>query len=235
MESVRAPAVAGLSGTDVVAVPRRARLTRDVPCREVSQWGTTAVWGVPGLLVPTRNGRLARLRRWLGESVVRRTDEAAFREYVEGTRLRHYRLALLLCGNEHDAEDLVQHALIQLYTRWQRVCRRGNPDAYIRKIISNKLVDMHRSAYQRHEERTPDVPDGLAERELIDQLVVDRAHLRDALAQLPPFGRTVLILRWYEELSVEETAEVLECSPSKVKRSTSAALLAMRDLLREGK
>ena len=165
---------------------------------------------------------------------MRSDADAAFREYVDATKMRHFRVAALLCGNEHDAEDLVQHALIQLYARWQGVVKRGSPDAYVRKTITNKLIDLRRSAYHRHEERTAEVPDAPADHELIDQLVADRQQLSDALAQLSVFHRAVLVMRWYEQLTVEETADVLGCSTSRVKRGSSAALLQMRNLLGAG-
>ena len=195
--------------------------------------GYDEAWRILGSAAGTRL-RLRRTLRASGDVAMHRDAEIAFREYVDATKMRHFRVAVLLCGNEHDAEDLVQHAYIQLYLRWQAVVKRGSPDAYVRKTITNKLIDLRRSAYHRHEERTAEVPDAPANHELIEQLVADRQQLSDALAQLPTFHRAVLVLRWYEQLTVEETADALDCSTSRVKRGASAALLQMRDLLGAG-
>lgn len=167
-----------------------------------------------------------------GATRVRAEDELEFLDYVEGSMRRHFRVAVLLTGNQHDADDLVQHALIQLYPRWRRLVASGSPDAYVRKTMTNKLIDVRRSAYMRHEERRADVPDEASDADLLSQLVDDRAQISAALSQLSPFRRAVIVLRWYEELSVDEAAETLGCSTSKIKRSTSEALLQMRQLLR---
>src|SRR3712207_2768952 len=124
-------------------------------------------------------------------------QELAFREYVDATMRRHYRVAWSLCGNHHDAEDLVQHALVQLYKHWPRVDHEGSPDGYVRTSLAHRFIDTRRSAFARHELRLGELPeDEDSESALLADRVVDSEVLRQLLLQLPPVERSALVLRY---------------------------------------
>ena len=136
------------------------------------------------------------------------------------------RTALLLTGGDpHSAQDLVQNTLAKLYLAWGRIDHRERVDAYARRILVNEHRNAWRRAWRRHEVATDVLPDaGAATREY------DGAH--DAVwafvATLPPRQRAVIVLRYYEELTEVETAELLGISVGTVKSQAHRALAALR-------
>ena len=149
---------------------------------------------------------------------------AGFSEYVVARRPLMYRTAWVLCGDHHQAEDLVQHVLTRLYVVWPRVGRMDSIDGYVRTMLANANVDRVR----RRREST-----GL---EGFDQSAPDVDHdamldLRDALAQLAPGQRRAVALRHLWGLSVEETAAELGIAPGTVKSQTADAVRRLRALL----
>ena len=159
--------------------------------------------------------------------MARATRDEEFSEYVAQRRTQLRRIAYLLCGDVHKAEDLVQTALMKLYVAWNRVQRAGNVDAYVRRILVNSGIDESRRPW--HRERAgldgvdPVMAEGLA--------TEDRRALMEALATLPPGQRQVVVLRYFLDLSVEETASDLHCSTGTVKSQSSRALARLNDLL----
>jgi RNA polymerase sigma-70 factor (sigma-E family) len=151
--------------------------------------------------------------------------EAEFTEYVtaRGTALR--RTAFLMTGDWHAAEDLTQTALARLYVAWPRV-RLDGADAYARTILARSLVDARRRFWHR-ERPTAQVTD----RPGPDLGAEDRMDLGRALALLPTNQRVVLVLRFWEDMAVEEVARVLDVSPGTVKSRTARALHALRPLI----
>lgn len=151
-----------------------------------------------------------------------------FVEFVQGASGSLRGMAYLICGDWHRADDVVQEALHKLYIAWPRVNRADNVFAYARRTVVNAAIDSGRRAWHR-ERSTADPPDqplgdssgAYAERDLV---------LR-ALAQLPRRQRACVVLRYYEDLSVEQTAAVLGCSTGNVKSQTSRALTKLRPLL----
>ncbi|MEV0901533.1 SigE family RNA polymerase sigma factor [Actinoplanes sp. NPDC049802] len=125
------------------------------------------------------------------------------------------RVAHALTGDPHTAQDLVQGALAKAYARWPRI--HGDAEAYVRKIIYNDRVSAWRRPAHRNEVTVADVPDraaaGRHEQDVTDQITV-----REALLSLPARQRAVLVMRYLEDRSVEETAEVLGCRPGTSKR-----------------
>lgn len=163
-----------------------------------------------------------------------RADEA-FRRWAGDRQLALLRTAVLLTGDHHRAEDLVQEALAKVALRWRRLAD-GNPEAYARQIIVRDNISWWRK--RRNEvvsdiPRGPDVPDIAA--------AADRRMLLDrALAALTPRQRAVVVLRYYDDLSERDTAEALGVTVGTVKSQTSLALRRLReaapelaDLLRE--
>lgn len=135
------------------------------------------------------------------------------------------RTALLLTGDPHSAQDLVQTTLAKLYLAWDRIDDHEHVDAYARRV----LVNEHRSAWRRPWRRREVVTDSVPEAARPEE-GYDGAH--DAVwrfvATLPPRQRAVLVLRYYEELTEAETAGVLGISVGTVKSQASRALASLR-------
>jgi RNA polymerase sigma-70 factor (sigma-E family) len=138
------------------------------------------------------------------------------------------RLAYLLTGDHQLAEDLVQTALARTAVRWSRVAAAGDPQAYVRRIMVNERTTWwRRGRYEtvsRADAVALDVAAGADEAERITR----RVALLAALARLAPRQRAVVVLRYYADMSVEETAESLGCSVGTIKSTTSDALARLR-------
>jgi len=138
------------------------------------------------------------------------------------------RIAYALTGDQHAAEDLVQTALAKAFVRWSRI--RGEAEPYVKQIIYNDSASRWRRP-SRHAETTVAAPPDRA-------VATDPTHeahlrliLRDALLALPPRQRAVLVLRYLEDMSIDETAHVLGCRPGTVASQASRALTKLRDLV----
>ncbi|WP_432975136.1 SigE family RNA polymerase sigma factor [Dactylosporangium sp. CA-233914] len=154
-------------------------------------------------------------------------DEAHFREFVTARFDGLRSLAYLTCGDWHTAEDAVAASLAKLYVRWTKV---DTPLAYVRRAIVHALVDESRRPWRRRERSAGYALPELPGPDHADQ-VDERLRIRAALARMAPGQRAVLVLRYYEGLSVEETAEVLGRQPGTVKSQTARGLTALRALL----
>lgn len=143
-----------------------------------------------------------------------------------GARMRSY--AYLLCGNWHLAEDLAQTAFVKLYLAWNRVNERSTLDQYLRRIITRSVLDEWRRPWRRER---PTGSLALLDRATADPPADERIWLRRVLSDLPPRQRATLVLRFWEDLSVTQTAEVLGVSEGTVKSQTAHGLRALRDLL----
>ena len=139
-------------------------------------------------------------------------------------------MALLLVGqNRAEAEDLLQLALERAYRHWPRVCRLDEPERYVRRVLANASVDRHRWSTRRQEQP---LSAGAAELAVADgsAVVAERDYLLRALATLPRGQRSVLVLRYFEDLSEAETAQVLGCSVGSVKSQAARGLARLRHL-----
>jgi RNA polymerase sigma-70 factor (sigma-E family) len=141
------------------------------------------------------------------------------------------RTAYLLCGGDwHRAEDLVQTTLTKIYVAWSRIRRDGSVDAYSRKIMVRAAIDESRRAYRRREAAVEVLP----EVEVLGGTGVEEAvDVRRALARLPAGQRAVVVLRYWEDLSVADTAAALGRSEGTVKSQSAKGLAALRRLLDE--
>ena len=159
-------------------------------------------------------------------------DEAAYREFVAARMAHLRRVAYLVCGDWHLAEDAVATALARLYLAWNRVRDADKIDAYARTMVVRAVVDEHRRPWRRERANYEDAV-ALSNRSVTDPTsqIDDRLMVREALSRLPRRRRAVLVLRFYEGLSVDETAEALGCSAGTVKSQTARGLAALRDLL----
>jgi RNA polymerase sigma-70 factor (sigma-E family) len=158
-------------------------------------------------------------------------DETEFEAYVtlDGGRLLGF--ALLLVGDYQHAEDLVQTALLRSAGRWPTA--RQNPEGYTRTILVNLARDRWRARRRRQPETLIGDPATLAFPAARDgaAAVLDRQALLRACRLLPAAQRAVLVLRFWEDRSVEETAAVLGCTPGTVKSHTHRALRRLRAVL----
>ncbi|MEW2385893.1 SigE family RNA polymerase sigma factor [Micromonospora sp. NPDC047707] len=156
-------------------------------------------------------------------------DIEGYREYV-GARLEPLRrTAYLLCGDWHTADDLASTALVKLLRHWRRVSVMDSPDAWLRRTLLRVWLDERRRPWRR-EAAWAQVPDA-AVRSGSDG-TADRLTLLALLAELPPRRRAVLVLRYFCDLSVEETARELGCTAGTVKSQTARAIDALRERLR---
>lgn len=154
-----------------------------------------------------------------------------FDEFVAGNLEQLLTTAYLITWDAGEAEDLVQECLLKVARRWPRARRMAQPRAYARRILVNLALDDARGRGRRRGEL-----DGVsavtdeAARDLLVGLEA-RAELLDALERLTPRQRAVLVLRYFNDLTEAQTAEVLGCSPGTVKSNASRGLARLREVL----
>jgi RNA polymerase sigma-70 factor (sigma-E family) len=156
--------------------------------------------------------------------------DPSFDEFVSRGSARLLRSAYLLTGDRAHAEDLLQVALVRTAGRWEQA--RGAPDAYAHRVLINLLHDRHRRLTRRPVERPLGDYDH-ARRPLSDHAgaVADRDAIMRAVKLLPARQREVLVLRFFADLSVSETAAATGSSQGTVKTHTSRALARLREML----
>ncbi|MDA0632399.1 SigE family RNA polymerase sigma factor [Nonomuraea sp. MCN248] len=150
----------------------------------------------------------------------------SFREFVVDHQQALMRTAYLLTGDAHQAEDLLQNVLLKVLGRWSRLARVEHPEAYARKALVNQHISWRRRRV-RSEFPTAEPPDRPYSSE--DSTVV-RLVMRRALMRLPPRQRAVIVLRYYEDRTERETAELMNCSVGTVKSQAHYALARLREL-----
>lgn len=153
--------------------------------------------------------------------------DAAFAEYFAARSGAMRSTAFLLCGDWHRAEDLVQVAFTKLYVRWNWVGRHDALDPYVRRTLIRTFIDDGRRGWRKRERPHHTTPDVAAGPDLTDE----RLTLVRALAEIPPRQRAVLVLRYWEDLSIEATAKALNCSEGTVKSQAARGLDSLRALL----
>ncbi|MEU8816215.1 SigE family RNA polymerase sigma factor [Actinoplanes sp. NPDC048796] len=132
---------------------------------------------------------------------------------------------LLTAGDQHLAEDLVQTALTKLYVSWAAFRRADNPDGYLRRVLVNAFLRERRRSWWRFERPSDRLPDRAEAPPAPADLDPELSH---ALSQLPRRMRAAVILRFFHELDVAETAAALGCSTGTVKSQTARALDKLR-------
>ncbi|GIH93023.1 SigE family RNA polymerase sigma factor [Planobispora siamensis] len=150
-------------------------------------------------------------------------EDDGFAAFVAARATSLLRVAYLSCGDEGEAEDLLQTALERAYRNWDRV-RYDNPEPYVRRIIVNAAINRarRRAILRMIPMHTPPEPSAR-------ETDVDLRHvLMETLRALPPRQRAVVVLRYWEDLSETQTAEVLGCSTGTVKSQASKALAKLR-------
>jgi len=153
--------------------------------------------------------------------------EVSFEDFVRARSDSLLRTALLLTGQRRaEAEDLLQLALERAYRHWPKICGSEGPERYVRRILASASTDRWRRLARRPEHAMPAgggpvVPDRTGE-------IADRDYLLRALAALPPRQRAVLVLRYFDDLSEVETADMLGCSLGTVKSQAARGLARLR-------
>lgn len=159
--------------------------------------------------------------------------DAVFAQFAENARRPLTHLALALTNDRTEADDLVQETLMRVMNRWREVPVE-HPFAYARTALVRAHISEHRRPHHRREcldgTSGTDAPlsghsHGAAS---LEDEATDRAVLRKALAAMPLRQRQVVVLRYLEDMSIADVAEVLGCSTGSVKRSTHTGLLALR-------
>jgi RNA polymerase sigma-70 factor (sigma-E family) len=151
------------------------------------------------------------------------TGYASFEEFVVARRGALLRTAYLLTGNHHDAEDLVQSALVKVVPKWSRI--EDRPEGYVRQVLARESVNRWRG--RRWREVTTDViPEPVPQRTAED---IDRIALLEDLRRLSPRQRAVLVLRYFDDLTEAETAAALDISVGTVKSHARDALARLRN------
>ncbi|MGX1669621.1 SigE family RNA polymerase sigma factor [Streptomyces sp. NPDC055400] len=159
---------------------------------------------------------------------MRRSKESGFREFAEARTGHLFRSACLLTsGDTHFAEDLVQETLGRMYVVWGRSSRVGNPAAYAQTVLIHAFLahQRRRSAQERPSDELPETSESAPGDASL------RITLLDALRQLPPKDRAVIVLRYWEDRSVMETAEILNVSSAAVRTRSTRALARLREQL----
>jgi RNA polymerase sigma-70 factor (sigma-E family) len=153
--------------------------------------------------------------------------EPEFDEYVGGRLSSLRQLAFVLSRDWHQADDVVQGALTKLYLHWPKARAATTIDAYARTIVIREFLRQQRSSWARLVSVTSLPPDRPAIASDADAAL----DMGAALAALPVRQRATLVLRFYCDLSVEQSAQVLNCTPGTVKSQTAKGLQTLRRLL----
>jgi RNA polymerase sigma-70 factor (sigma-E family) len=160
----------------------------------------------------------------------RDSQEAEFTAYFAARFERLRRLAYLLCGDWHRADDLAQTAFVRLASSWHRLRDPGAIDSYVRTCLLRSYLSDQRLAWRRRESASGEVPE-LAGRSDTAEVAADRVAVVRALAQVPPRQRAALVCRYYEGYDVATTAALLGCSEGTVKSQTARGLQVLRRVL----
>ena len=152
--------------------------------------------------------------------------DAEFTEYLAARQPTLLRTAYLLTGDKHQAEDVLQTSLAKLYLAWDKVHDRGAVDAYVRRIMVNENNSLWRRAWKKREFATEVIPESSPHHDRYDEGPNDQ--LWEVVQTLPPKARSVVVLRYYEQMSEAEVADALGISIGTVKSQCSRALAALR-------
>ncbi|MFJ6896680.1 SigE family RNA polymerase sigma factor [Streptomyces hokutonensis] len=153
-----------------------------------------------------------------------------FRDFVDSRSSALLKTAVLLCGGDrHAGEDLLQNALVKVAGRWQRI---DEPEAYVRRILYRQQVSRWRLKWRRREVCVAEPPEAAAAPDAASAAEL-RLVMREALSRLTARQRTVLVLRYFEDLPEADVARLLGCSVGTVRSTTHRSLARLRVLAPE--
>jgi RNA polymerase sigma-70 factor (sigma-E family) len=157
--------------------------------------------------------------------------EVGFAGFVRENTPALLRTAYLLTGNRQQAEELVQDTLVRLYPKWDKVEAADVPLAYVRRSLSNAYINQMRRGSAR-ELAFDDVPERTDPHDALSQLA-DRDQIWAGLNRLSQRQRAALVLRFFEDLSDEQTAAALGCRVGTVRSLISRGLAVLREHMTE--
>jgi RNA polymerase sigma-70 factor (sigma-E family) len=155
---------------------------------------------------------------------VKRADEDDFHAYVSARMDRWRRTAYLLCQDWHTADDLVSITVTKLFRNWRKVREADNRDAYAQRVLSRSWLDEAKRASRREWSQPEPAEVGWT----VPDRITDRESLARLLTAVGPRQRAVLVLRYYLDYSIEETAELLQISAGTVKSQSARGLEVLR-------
>ena len=151
-----------------------------------------------------------------------------YEEFADTRLAPLLRYAVMLTGDPHQAQDLVQETMVRVQLNWRRVARADSPERYVRRMLTNQYVDWRRGSWVRRVllrgEPDASVPCPTDHA----QSAVDRDQIWSWLSRLPRRQRAALVLRYYEDLPDVEIADILGCAVGTVRSSISRALATLR-------
>jgi RNA polymerase sigma-70 factor (sigma-E family) len=156
-------------------------------------------------------------------------DETAFHDFVAARSASLFRTALLMVGDHQLAQDLLQESLVKTYVAWPRLRDVHNAEAYARRVVVTTSISWRRRR-SSHERPVAVLPEAAGVADLADR-VAGRADLWTQLQALPSRQRAAVALRYCEDLSEAQTAELMGCSVGSVKKHASLGLGKLRDRL----
>jgi RNA polymerase sigma-70 factor (sigma-E family) len=158
-----------------------------------------------------------------------------YEEFADSRLGALLRYAVMLTGDEHTAQDLVQDTMVRVQLNWRRVARSDSPDGYVRKMLTNQFIDLRRGSWLKRVLLRPEpAPLRVVPSDHADE-TAERDRVWGMLARLPRRQRAALVLRYYEDLPDADIAEALGCAVGTVRSSISRALAALRAELVEAR
>ncbi|MEV8506866.1 SigE family RNA polymerase sigma factor [Actinoplanes sp. NPDC051475] len=150
-----------------------------------------------------------------------------YEEFADSRLDALLRYAVMLTGDPHTAQDLVQETMVRVQLSWRRVVASDSPDGYVRKILTNQFIDLRRGSWLRRVLLRAE-PDPVAAPSDHAHESAERDRIWGMLSRLPRRQRAALVLRYYEDLPDQEIADVLGCAVGTVRSSISRALATLR-------
>jgi RNA polymerase sigma-70 factor (sigma-E family) len=151
-----------------------------------------------------------------------------YEEFADARLAPLLRYAVMLTGDPHQAQDLVQETMVRVQLNWRRVARADSPERYVRRMLTNQYVDWRRGSWMRRVLLRGEPDETVAAPADHAQSAVDRDQVWSWLSRLPRRQRATLVLRYYEDLPDAEIADILGCAVGTVRSSISRALATLR-------
>ncbi|MFI5840928.1 SigE family RNA polymerase sigma factor [Catenuloplanes sp. NPDC051500] len=156
-----------------------------------------------------------------------------YAEFADSRLAALSRYAVMLTGDPHLAQDLVQETMVRVQLNWRRVSKADSPDRYVRRMLTNQYFDWRRGSWLRRVLLRAEPDEGIAATVDHAEATADRDQIWAWLSRLPRRQRAALVLRFYEDLPDAEIAEILGCAVGTVRASISRALATLRAQLVE--
>lgn len=156
-----------------------------------------------------------------------------YEEFANSRLAAMLRFAVMLTGDPHTAQDLVQETMVRVQLNWRKVSRADAPERYARRMLVNQYLDWRRGSWFRRVLLRAETPDAVIATGDHATDAVERDQVWSWLERLPRRQRAALVLRYYEDLPDAEIADVLGCAVGTVRSSISRALATLRTELVE--